>query len=56
MQLTPSAPVCEYIVLQNPALSCYFHTTLQLNNLPVDCARAVVPNLFDLATPIESIT
>jgi len=37
--LTCLLPVYKYILLWNHALSHYFCATLQLHNLPVDCAR-----------------
>ena len=49
--LTPLLPVYEYIVLWNPALSCYCCAILQLYNLPIHCAR----ELFKLSSNSANI-
>jgi len=41
--------VYKYIVHRNIALSHYFRTTLQLYNLPVNCARELPKPSKDLA-------
>jgi len=49
-KIVRSAPVYEYIVLINPALSRYFRASLQLHNTPVDCARELFKPSKDSAS------
>jgi len=48
--LTRSLPVYECIILRKQASSRYFRTTLQLHNMPVDCAKELFTPAKDLAS------
>jgi len=50
---TPLVPVYDIFALQNPALRCYFPTTLQLHNLPGDCVRELLKTSKDAASFLD---